>query len=194
MTNSKIESILNGELVIFPTDTVYGLGAIAEKKAIEKIYAIKKRDKSKKIIALISNIDKIKEITDEKIDENILKTFFPGPLTIITKSNDKFKDLVGDTVGIRMPNSKISLEIIEACGGILMTTSANISGEPSASTKEELSKTLLENVKNIFYTNNVLSGIPSTIVSYIDKNYELIREGEIKYIDILKVGGKINEI
>lgn len=194
MNNSKIKSILDGDLAIFPTDTVYGLGGIPEKAVLEKIYALKKRDKSKKIIALISSIEKIKEITDENIDENILKTFLPGALTIITKSNDRFYKLVGDTIGIRMPNSELCLEIIESCGGILMTTSANISGEPSASTKEELSKTLLENVKNVFYTNNVLSGIPSTIVSFIDNNYELIREGEIKYIDILKVGGKINEI
>lgn len=188
--DNRIKNILNGELVIFPTDTVYGLGGIPTSSVLEKIYAVKKRDKSKKIIALISSIDMISKITNEKIDENILKTFLPGALTIITKSNDRFNKLVGDTIGIRMPNSKISLDIIKACGGILMTTSANISGEPSASSIDKISKTLLENVKNIFYTNTKLSGIPSTIVSFIDNKYELIREGEIKFIDILKVGGK----
>lgn len=185
MKNNFIKNILNGELVIFPTDTVYALGCIPNKEAIDKIYKIKRRNKNKKIIALISSINDIKKITDENIDFNLINTFMPGPLTIVCKANKKYKELVGDTIGFRIPNSKIALDIISNVGGVLMTTSANISGEVSVTKLEDVSKEILTKVDNVFESNESLSGIPSTIISYIDNKYSLLREGQIKFEDIL---------
>lgn len=177
------------ETLVFPTDTVYGLACIPTKEALEKIYIIKQRDKSKKIIALISDISNIKEITND-IDYNIVEKFFPGPLSIICKSNERFKELVGNTIGIRMPNNKLTRDIIRKYGGILMVTSANISGEPSPKKFSEIPKEIISNVNIVYKDDKNLSGIPSTIISFIDNKYELIREGEIKFEDIIKEAKK----
>ncbi|WP_156286236.1 L-threonylcarbamoyladenylate synthase [Oceanivirga salmonicida] len=188
MKNKEIQAILNGEAVIFPTDTVYGLGAIPKHDAIKNLYKIKNRDENKKIIALVSSVDKIKEITDE-INYNVVSKFMPGPLTIVCKSNNKFKDLVGETIGIRIPNNKFALQLINSVGGILMTTSANISGEKSPVDFADIPTELLSKVCCYFKANQTLSGIPSTIVSYLNGKYTLLREGQIKFEDILKIGG-----
>ncbi len=188
MKDKIIEHILDGNAIIFPTDTVYGLGCIPEKNAIDNIYSLKKRDKSKKIIALVSSVEKIKEITNE-IDYTLVNKFMPGPLTIICKSNDKFAKLIGDTIGIRIPKNKIALKIIDKVGGIMMTTSANISGEKSPLCLKDISNELLEKITYALKSEENLSGIPSTIIMYLDGKYTLIREGQIKFEEILKIGG-----
>lgn len=186
------EILLGGRPIIFPTDTVYGIGAIPTKKAVDEIYRLKKRDKSKKIIALVSSIDKIYDIAED-IDENIINHFMPGDLTVIFRAKPKMYDIVGETIGVRIPDSKLTLELIESVGGILMTSSANISGNPPAKTVSELSKDLVENVECILTSDQILTGIPSTIISYIDKKYALIREGEIPFEKIINLGGYIFE-
>ncbi len=186
------EILLGGRPIIFPTDTVYGIGAIPTKKAVDEIYRLKKRDKSKKIIALVSSIDKIYDIAED-IDENIINHFMPGALTVIFRAKPKMYDIVGETIGVRIPDSKLTLELIESVGGILMTSSANISGNPPAKTVSELSKDLVENVECILTSDQILTGIPSTIISYIDKKYALIREGEIPFEKIINLGGYIFE-
>jgi len=186
------EILLGGRPIIFPTDTVYGIGAIPTKKAVDEIYRLKKRDKSKKIIALVSSINKIYDIAED-IDENIINHFMPGALTVIFRAKPKMYDIVGETIGVRIPDSKLTLELIESVGGILMTSSANISGNPPAKTVSELSKDLVENVECILTSDQILTGIPSTIISYIDKKYALIREGEIPFEKIINLGGYIFE-
>lgn len=186
------EILLGGRPIIFPTDTVYGIGVIPTKKAVDEIYRLKKRDKSKKIIALVSSIDKIYDIAED-IDENIINHFMPGALTVIFRAKPKMYDIVGETIGVRIPDSKLTLELIESVGGILMTSSANISGNPPAKTVSELSKDLVENVECILTSDQILTGIPSTIISYIDKKYALIREGEIPFEKIINLGGYIFE-
>ena len=155
---SKIEKAIkilkNGGVAVFPTDTVYGIGSLPEKKAVEKIYKIKKRDFSKKIIALISNrkiLSNLINETSENMDKisNILKKYWPGELTLIFRANQNFtkkfdKDM--QTIGIRIPKNKIALEIIKESGGILLTSSANISGKSSVKKIEDLSEELLKNV------------------------------------------------
>lgn len=190
--NNKIEEgislLLKGRAIIIPTDTVYGLAAIPEKSAIENLYLLKKRDKNKKILALVADYEDFKKLTDD-VDYNIVRTFLPGALSIVCKTNEKYKNLLGDTIGIRIPNDDIARDIIRRCGGILMTTSANISGEPPATKILNISKDLLDNVDLIIETESHLSGIPSTIISYIDGKYSLLRAGQINFDEILKIGG-----
>lgn len=190
--NNKIEEgislLLKGRAIIIPTDTVYGLAAIPEKSAIENLYLLKKRDKNKKILALVADYEDFKKLTDD-VDYNIVRTFLPGALSIVCKTNEKYKNLFGDTIGIRIPNDDIARDIIRRCGGILMTTSANISGEPPATKISNISKDLLDNVDLIIETKSHLSGIPSTIISYIDGKYSLLRAGQINFDEILKIGG-----
>lgn len=196
MNKNKIEDgiklLLEGRCIIVPTDTVYGLGAIPTKKAIEQLYLLKKRDKNKKILALVSDYNDFFKLTDD-IDLNLIKHFLPGALSIVCKTKKEFVDLLGPTVGIRIPDNDLTRDIIRRVGGILMTTSANISGEPPVTNISNISDELLKNVPLIITTDKNLSGIPSTIVSYLDSKYSLIRQGQINFEEILKIGGETNE-
>lgn len=196
MNENKIEDgiklLLEGRCIIVPTDTVYGLGAIPTKKAIEQLYLLKKRDKNKKILALVSDYNDFFKLTDD-IDLNLIKHFLPGALSIVCKTKKEFVDLLGPTVGIRIPDNDLTRDIIRRVGGILMTTSANISGEPPVTNISNISDELLKNVPLIITTDKNLSGIPSTIVSYLDCKYSLIRQGQINFEEILKIGGETNE-
>lgn len=196
MNENKIEDgiklLLEGRCIIVPTDTVYGLGAIPTKKAIEQLYLLKKRDKNKKILALVSDYNDFFKLTDD-IDLNLIKHFLPGALSIVCKTKKEFIDLLGPTVGIRIPDNDLTRDIIRRVGGILMTTSANISGEPPVTNISNISDELLKNVPLIITTDKNLSGIPSTIVSYLDGKYSLIRQGQINFEEILKIGGETNE-
>ena len=196
MNENKIEDgiklLLEGRCIIVPTDTVYGLGAIPTKKAIEQLYLLKKRDKNKKILALVSDYNDFFKLTDD-IDLNLIKHFLPGALSIVCKTKKEFVDLLGPTVGIRIPDNDLTRDIIRRVGGILMTTSANISGEPPVTNISNISDELLKNVPLIITTDKNLSGIPSTIVSYLDGKYSLIRQGQINFEEILKIGGETNE-
>lgn len=193
-----IEVLKNGGVLIFPTDTVYGIGALPEKKYVEKIYEIKKRDYSKKIIALISDKKTLYKLIDEteknvnKISK-IIDTYWPGDLTIIFKAKKDFVekfDKSMDTIGVRIPNNEIALNIIKNVGGVVLTTSANLSGEEAPKKYENIKKEILEKVdisiKNNLENENLL-GIPSTIIKYENEKIELIREGNISFENIKKL-------
>ena len=195
---NKIENAVrilkNGGVAIFPTDTVYGIGTLPKKEYMEKIYKIKKRDFSKKIIALISDKNKLAELineTDENIKkiENILKKYWPGELTVIFRANQNFTkhfDKNMETIGIRIPKNETTLEIIKKSGGVLLTTSANISGENAVTKVENLSQELINNVDIIISNEKVtLTGKPYTIVKYEDGKLTLLREGNIAFDEII---------
>ena len=194
--NSEIiKKIKNGSVVVFPTDTVYGIGAIPEKESLNKIYKIKHRDFSKKIIALISNNDILKSIIDES-EENLLKIqkilqfYWPGELTVIFKANKEFInkfDETMETIGIRIPKSKIALELIEKVGGILLTSSANLSGGKTVINVEDIDTAIINEVDIVIEAEENLTGIPSTIIKYEEGKINLLREGNIKFENILKL-------
>ena len=199
VTMTKIQDTVNilknGGVAIFPTDTVYGIGTLPEKKYVEKIYKIKKRDFSKKIIALISDKKILPELineTDKNIKkiENILEKYWPGELTVIFQANQNFTknfDESMKTIGIRIPKNKTALKIIKNAGGVLLTTSANISGENAVTKVETLSKELLKNVDIVVPNkNSELTGKPSTIVKYENGELSLLREGNISFEEIME--------
>ena len=196
---SKIEKAIkilkNGGVAVFPTDTVYGIGSLPKKEDVKKIYKIKKRDIFKKIIALISDKEILKDLINET-EENmkkiskILNEYWPGELTVIFRANCNFTqrfDENMETVGIRIPKNKIALEIIKKSGGILLTSSANISGESAVKRIEDLSEELLKNVDVVIPNEeSELTGKPSTIVKYENGELVLLREGNILFEEILR--------
>ncbi len=194
--NSEIiKKIKNGGVVVFPTDTVYGIGAIPEKESLNKIYKIKHRDFSKKIIALISNNDVLKSIIDEREEDlskiqKILQFYWPGELTVIFKANKEFInkfDKTMETIGVRIPKSKIALELIEKVGGILLTSSANLSGGKTVINMEDIDTAIINEVDIVIEAEENLTGIPSTIIKYENGKISLLREGNIKFENILKL-------
>lgn len=201
--NSEIiKKIKNGGVVVFPTDTVYGIGAIPEKESLNKIYKIKHRDFSKKIIALISNNDVLKSIIDEREEDlskiqKILQFYWPGELTVIFKANKEFInkfDETMETIGVRIPKSKIALELIEKVGGVLLTSSANLSGGKTVINMEDIDTAIINEVGIIIESEENLTGIPSTIIKYENGEFSLLREGNIKFENILKLIDEKNQI
>ncbi len=193
--------VKNGELIVYPTDTVYGLGvSIHDVDAIKRVYEVKSRAFSSPLIALVSkkeNVKKIAELGENSLlVERLIDEFWPGALTIILEKKDTIpSEMVSctNTVGIRMPKLDISLEIIEACGGVLATTSANISGRPSAKRYGDLDEELLKLVDIKVDGGNCPLGIESTIID-MRSEPRIIRLGGIPKEEIEKIlGMKIKE-
>lgn len=130
-----VSAVKNGDILVCPTDTVYGLVCDASnKKAIARIYLIKKRPQNKPLPIFIRSIDMAKKIAKiNKIQEAFLKKVWPGKTTVI------FNNKKGGTIGLRMPNNKFVLDLIKRTGS-LVETSANISGEPPTTKVKEVIK------------------------------------------------------
>lgn len=192
--------LLEGALIIYPTDTVYGLGAIIEnEKSLENIYKAKTREFSSPLIALVSSVEYIEKIAilgkkEKKLVEKLAKKFWPGALTIILRKKNIVPSIMvsnGDTVGVRIPNLELSLKIIELAGGILATTSANISGEPSPKSYAELSQAIKDRVDIIVDGGECKIGEASTIIDLTLSKPKILRKGAISVEEIEKIIGRI---
>lgn len=179
------KTIKEGGIVVFPTETVYGIGTNAlNEEAVKKLYDIKQRPLSKPISLLVNNIDMIKKITKDitKQEEDIIKEFFPGPLTIILKKKSIIPDIVtanSDTVGIRMPANEIALKLIDYAGVPLATSSSNISGKPSGINLKDSIRDFDEKVDYFIDAGTSKIGIASTIVQVTNGAIKILRQGSI---------------
>ena len=195
----KKEVTENNALIIYPTDTVYGVGgSMYSLEAIEKVYGAKEREFTSPLIALVSDNSKVEEIAKmgknkEKI-EALMKTFWPGALTIILDKKDVVPAKMvsgGTSVGVRMPNHPIALDIIEACGGILPTTSANISGEVSPKDHSEVNNRFRDRVEIVVEGGRCPVGIESTIIDMRDIP-KILRPGGVSLEEIEGIIGKLS--
>lgn len=193
------DSLKKGKLIIYPTDTVYGVGGvITSEETIKNIYRAKERSFKSPLIVLVSDIKKIEEIAyieekNREAIEKLIAKFWPGGLTIILKKKEWIPSIMTadrDTVGVRMPDLDIALNIIKAAGGLLPTTSANISGEKTPRAYDELSEVFKERVDILVDGGKSPLGTESTIIDMSDKP-KIIRVGAISIEDIEKVIGKI---
>ena len=197
--NSKIkeaaETIKNGGLVVFPTETVYGIGADGlNQDAVEKIYMAKGRNKNKPLILLISNIKMLEEIAEDltEVEEKLIKAFWPGPLTIILKRKPCVPDIVtggGDTVGVRLTSGEIARRLIEESKCPIAAPSANLAGKPSGTAVEEIFEELNDRVDCIIDGGKSEIGIESTILRVIDGVPTILRQGQVTAEQIKEVIG-----
>lgn len=195
------EELKKGKIAAFPTDTVYGIGAVVNfDKAIKKIYEVKNRPLTSPVIILIGNKKKLSEIADitnEKI-KLLTDKFWPGGLTLIVNKKDSVSELLssgGKTIGIRMPDNEIAIELINEAGGALATPSANKSGQ--------LSPTQAVHVVNSFDSDEIdyvldggetHKGIESTILDLTAKVPLILRNGVISKEKIEEVIGFVEEL
>lgn len=177
--------IKNGGIVVFPTETVYGIGTNGlNKEAISRLYEVKQRPTNKPISLLVSSIDMAemvaRDITD--MEYKLMDKFFPGPLTIILKKKNIVPDNLTnntDTVGIRMPDNIIAKKLIEYAKVPIATPSANISGKPSGTDINYIMENFKDKVDYYIDGGQSKLGIGSTIVK-VENGYPLIlREGSI---------------
>ena len=185
---NKIKEILDNDgVIIFPTDTVYGIACNCfSEKAIKKIFDIKKRPENKPINVLSNNLDKIK-LVSRNINEKekfLIDKYMPGALTIILDKNEKVSDILTaglDTIGVRIPKNNISLRILENVSYPLATTSANISGDSAGIKITDFLKEFDGVVDAIIDGGETDLKVASTIVRVESGNkLKIIREGTLK--------------
>ena len=175
------------KVIIFPTDTVYGIGcSVFDKEAQKRIYEIKNRPLNKRLSVLCKDLEQIKQIAVVTLDaEKLINEFMPGGLTLVLESR---KELIGEgifeTVGVRIPNHPVALKILEE-NGPMATTSVNLSGEDPLNDYDEIVNKFMDKVDMIYPNDLKSSKISSTVINMTTSPYELIREGEISFKDIL---------
>ena len=173
-------------VIIFPTDTVYGIGTkIFDTNGIEKIYEIKKRPKDKPLACLCYDIEQIESISYvTKEARALINKFLPGPLTIILKAREEVINKIGyKTIGIRIPNCDIALNILKE-NGPMLTTSVNDSGMVPLNEYDDIKAKYDSLVDKIYDTNHESSNIASTVLLIDENNIKILREGEISLKDI----------
>ncbi len=182
--------ILNaGGLVAFPTDTVYGIGSLAfDAKAIEAIYAAKDRPVEKAIPVLLGDADDLIKVASEipPMAKKLAKHFWPGPLTIAVPKRADLPLVISaySTVGVRVPDHPVARALLRAAGPMAVT-SANISGQPSPSTAQEVYTQLNERVQLILDGGQTPGGVPSTVVDCTGDQPMIVREGPIQMAKLL---------
>jgi len=199
--NFKIEEaaqiIKNGGLVIFPTETVYGIGANGlNPEAIEKVYVAKGRKQDNPLILLVSNKKMLEQIAEDitEIEAKLMKAFWPGPLTIVLKRKSCVPNIVTgglDTVGVRLTSGEIARKLVESSGFPIAAPSANISGKPSGTSVEEIFEELQNKVDCIIDGGKSQEGIESTVVRVIDGVPNILRPGKITPEQIKQVAGTV---
>lgn len=182
-----IEVLKNDGIIIFPTDTVYGIGGNCfSEKAIRKIFKDKSRPEQKPINVLTNNIEKIQKVAKNisKKEKEIINKYMPGAVTIILDKKEEVPNILTaglDTIGVRIPNNKIALEILRKFENPLATTSVNISGDLPGLEIQDFIEEFKDKVDIIIDGGKSKIGIASTIVR-VDKNSKInvLRKGSIE--------------
>jgi L-threonylcarbamoyladenylate synthase len=173
-----------GEVVAFPTETVYGLGACAlDKEAVSRIFAAKGRPSDNPLIIHISSMEMLKSITTvPEIYTPLIEKYWPGPLTILLPRGELVPLIVTgghDTVAVRMPSNPVALALIEACGFPLAAPSANTSGRPSPTLASHVYDDLNGRIHLILDGGQCNSGVESTVVDGLSTIPAILRPGGI---------------
>ena len=190
------ERVTEGGVVAIPTDTVYGLAAsLAHPSAIERIYEIKGRPESQPLPVLVSSIDALYHLVH--LDDAVvplLDAFWPGPLTVVLPAASRLPARVlgpGDRVGVRLPSHYVAIEVIEKAGGAIACTSANRSGEPPASSAQEVAESLGAQLDLILDGGVAPGGVASTVVAIDGLTLRFIREGAISMAEVIRIWDEV---
>ena len=185
------EKLISGEVISFPTDTVYGVGVIYDNfDALNALKKAKIRPEEKAIPTMVYDINSLKEVA--ALNENALKiakAFMPGPITLVLPKRKEISNFMTsgkDTIGVRIPNDDFILKLIEKCGKPILVSSANISGGENCFTHNDVLKQLDGRI------NGVVKGMAggqmaSTIIDMTSNTPVILREGKVSLEEILEV-------
>ncbi len=177
--------IAHGEVVAFPTETVYGLGAnLFNESAIRKIFEAKGRPTDNPLIAHIAELDQLRSIAREvpPIAQTLVDAFFPGPLTLVLPKHEQIPLIATaglNTIGVRMPQHPIARQFLTACGMPLVAPSANLSGRPSPTTWQAVREDLNGRIACILKGDPAKVGLESTVVDCTGKAPVILRAGGV---------------
>ena len=191
------EVVRRGGLIVYPTDTVYGLGCDPlNARAVRRVFEVKGRG-ARPLPVLASSIEdigRIAELSDAAL--RLAEAFWPGPLTLVLPRKPVLPSVLTcglPSVGVRIPGHGFAIELVRACGGLLVGTSANRSGRPPPRTAQEALEELGGLVELVIDGGPTPLGIPSTVLDLTGPEPRLLREGPVKIGDImsaLKAAGK----
>ncbi len=183
-----VEVLERGGLVIYPTDTTYGLAADSEnREAVLKVYRVKVRPRSNPLTIAVSDFEMMARyaVFDERL-KRFMEEFLPGAVTFILPKTERVPDEVNPrAIGVRIPDNPIAIELVRRFGRAITATSANISGKPPAYTPEEAMIALPE-VDLIIDAGPLPRRPASTVVDLTSGRPELVREGPVPFVEILK--------
>jgi L-threonylcarbamoyladenylate synthase len=187
-----IQAAIAGQVVSFPTDTVPALAVRPQQSGL--IYGLKQRDLNKPLILMAATVDDlwpylVANAVEKQIWQTVMDQHWPGELTLVLPASNQvpgaINPLADSTIGVRIPNQAIALEILQATGP-LATTSANLSGQPPLQTLTEIAKTfptvMALDCANLEKTAPIGNGYPSTVAQWQGVIFQILRQGRIKLI------------
>lgn len=192
-----ISILRQGGLVAYPTDTVYGLGACSTLPyAVERVYSVKERPRNMPLPLLLANTAQITMVADSvpPVAWLLINRFLPGALTLVLPTSSSTPDTVtggGKTIAIRIPAHPVPIALIEGLGSPIVGTSANLSGQPSPLTAEEVYSQLSDKVDLIINGGRCPGGKESTVVDVTGETPVVLREGAIPLEELKRVFGSI---
>jgi L-threonylcarbamoyladenylate synthase len=191
--SSALEILRAGGLVALPTDTVYGVGALAfDDQAVERIYEAKNRPNEKAIPILLGDAEDLLKVTSSVPEMGLVLAgcFWPGPLTLVLPKHPALPDGISNlpTVGVRVPDHAVARALLQAAGPMAVT-SANLSGLPSTTYAGEVLAQLGGRIPLILDGGRTRGGIPSTVVDCTGADPKILRQGPISREEIIKALG-----
>lgn len=177
------QDLKEGRCVVFPTETVYGLACdMFNSNAVQKIYEIKGRDRTKPLPVMIGKIEDIEFVAKDipYIFYEIAEKYMPGAVTVVLKKKDNVSDIITgglDTVGIRMPDHPFALNMIKYFGNPIIATSANLSGHPSPKIFDTAYNDLKDLCDVFIDKGKCEDGLPSTIIDLSEEIPKILRQG-----------------
>lgn len=190
-----VRSLNSGGVVVFPTDTLYGLGAdVFSLAALQRIFSIKGRRADLALPVLVAGLDQVEAVAQPMSAQaqRLAERFWPGPLTLVMRRSPDLPGLVtggADTVAVRMPGHPVPLELARRLGRPITGTSANRSGQPDLLDLSALENQLGNLVDHIIQTGPVPAGTASSIVNVTGDTPQLLRGGAISLEEILEAAG-----
>ena len=191
-----VRIIKQGGIVSFPTRCLYGLGANPfDTEAVNRIFTIKQRSFEKPILVLVRNQNDLSDLVKfiPLVAERMMKTIWPGRISLVFEARDTLPpDLTANTgkIGIRMPEHRVAVALVEAFAGPITGTSANLSGDTGANQSPDLNSQIADSLDLMLDAGPLKGGIGSTVVDVTTDPPRILREGEVRAAEIFEVIGR----
>jgi L-threonylcarbamoyladenylate synthase len=178
--------VKENDVIVYPTETAYGIGGNAlNEEVIDRVYEAKQRPRSKGLTVIVNSLEQAESYAElNEAEKALIKEFMPGPLTLVAEKKDKVPDSLNDSFVFRISSSPIARELSE--DKPLIATSANISGESTSYSVEDISDELLNKVDFVLDKGRLLKGPTSTIAEIRDGQVFIHREGPISQEEVEK--------
>jgi L-threonylcarbamoyladenylate synthase len=179
-----VDILKNGGLVVFPTDTVYGMAVLPyDEQFIERLFVVKGRERTRAIAILISSINELEKVSESPGERafRLAKRYWPGPLTLIVPRHPILPSMLSPnpTIGVRVPNHLVALTLLKMTGP-LAVTSANLSGGENTTSAREALAQLDGRVHLVIDGGESPGGVPSTVVDCTTPNLRIVRQGPLR--------------